>query len=217
MSTSYNFRRTTRPTGAPNVAPPRRRHATTGTGRRPSASASLPSASRGLLLAARLRRAAAARHAGDGSAGDHGVLRTVARHRAAPHRSSLTARHAFLRSAHHRHERRLEKRGSPPSPRARAPGELPLAAHRPFGPHRGVYERYSTKHEADRLPLARALSPQTGAGAPVDFAALGLPLTTTTKSVLDHFEGAFKDHERPDGLQRWSGTRGQRAELGFRV
>ena len=59
-------------------------------------------------------------------------------------------------------------------------------------------------------------------GAPVDFAALGLPLTTTTKSVLDHFEGAFKDHERPDGLQRWSGTRGARAELnseflGFRV
>ena len=39
----------------------------------------------------------------------------------------------------------------------------PLAAHGPFGPHRGVYERYSTKHEADRLPLARALSPQTGA------------------------------------------------------
>ena len=163
MSTSYNFRKTTRPTGAANVAPPRRRHATTGTGRRRSASASLPSASRGLLLAARLRRAAAARHAGDGSAGDHGVLRTVARHRAAPHCSSLTARHAFLRSAHHRHERRLEKRGSPPSPRARAPGELPLAAHGPFGPHRGVHERYSTKHEADRLPLARALSPQTGA------------------------------------------------------
>ena len=89
-------------------------------------------APRGLLLAARLRRAAAARHAGDGSAGDHGVLRTVARHRAAPHCSSLTARHAFLRSARHRHERRLEKRGSPPSPRARAPGELPLAANRPF-------------------------------------------------------------------------------------
>ena len=51
-------------------------------------------------------------------------------------------------------------------------------------------------------------------GAPVDFAALGLPLTTTTKSVLDHFEGAFKDHERPDGLQRWSGSHcGARAEL----
>ena len=96
-TTSYNFRRTTRPTGAANVAPPRRRHATTGTGRRTSASASLPSASRGLLLAARLRRAAAARHAGDGSAGDHGVLRTVARHRAAPHCSSLTT-HAALSS-----------------------------------------------------------------------------------------------------------------------
>ena len=35
-------------------------------------------------------------------------------------------------------------------------------------------------------------------GAPVDFAALGLPLTTTTKSVLDHFEGSFEDHKRRD-------------------
>ena len=64
--------------------------------------------------------------------------------------------------------------------------------------------------EVDTPMVIRSCMP----GAPVDFAALGLPLTTTTKSVLDHFEDAFKDHERPDGLQRWSGSRsGARAEL----